>query len=101
MVNCFSFTPLDNFKSYPTHCKGGILGAIFTSKNAVCNNLMKNLDVIVVTGPNFNHFLITAAVDTAGLPSTSVPLVKQVVRSLKQINFELLRCIGGHKSVNR
>ena len=38
-----------------------------------------------------NHYLVTALVDTAGLHSTSAPMVKKFVRNLKQINFELLR----------
>ena len=52
---------------------------------------MKNLDVIVDTGTNSDHYLVTAVVDAAGLPSTSVPLVKKIARKLKQINYELLR----------
>ena len=35
--------------------------------------------------------VVTAVVDTAGLLSTSVPLVKTIVRNSKQINFELRR----------
>ena len=52
---------------------------------------MKNVDVIVDTGTNFDHYLVTAVVGTAGLPSTSAPLVKNIARNLKEINFELLR----------
>ena len=52
---------------------------------------MKHLDILVDTGTKSDHYLVTAVVDTAGLPSTSVPLVKEIVRNLKQINFELLR----------
>ena len=35
--------------------------------------------------------MVTAVVDTAGLHSTSAPLVKKIVRNLKQINLKLLR----------
>ena len=49
---------------------------------------MKNLDVMVDTGTNSDHYLVADVVDTTGLPSTSVPLVKKIVRTLKQINFE-------------
>ena len=52
---------------------------------------MENLDVIVDTETNFDHYLVTAVVDTAELLSTSAPLVKNVARILKQISFELLR----------
>ena len=52
---------------------------------------MKNLDVVVDTGTNSDHYLVTAVVDTAGLHSTSAPLVKKIVRNLKQNDFELLR----------
>ena len=54
-------------------------------------NFTKNLDIIVNTGTNSDHYLVTAVVDTAGLHSTSAPLVKKIVRNLKQINLELLR----------
>ena len=54
-------------------------------------NFLKNLDVVVDTGTNSDHCLVTALVDTAGLHSTSAPLVKKIVKNLKQINFELLR----------
>ena len=46
MVDCYGFTPLDSFRSNPTHCKGGILDAFFISKNAMDKNFMKNLDII-------------------------------------------------------
>ena len=92
MIDCFGFTPLDSFKSNPTHCKGEVQDAFFISKNAGDNNFMKNLDVIVDTGTNSDHYLVADVVDITGLPSTSVPLVKKIVRTLKQINFELLRC---------
>ena len=39
---------------------------------------MKNLDAIVDTGTNSDRYLVTAVVDAAGLPSTSVPLVKKL-----------------------
>ena len=91
MIDCYDFTPLDSFNSNPTHCKGGVLDAFFVSKNAMDKNFMKNLDVVVDTGTNSDHYLVTAVVDTAGLHSTSAPLVKKIVRNLKQINFELLR----------
>ena len=91
MIDCYGFTPLDSFKGNPTHCKGGVLDAFFISKNAMDKNFMKNLDVVVDTGTNSDHYLVTAVVDTAGLHSTSAPLVKKIVRNLKQINFELLR----------
>ena len=32
MIDCYGFTPLDSFKSNPTHCKGGVLDAFFISK---------------------------------------------------------------------
>ena len=91
MIDCYGFTPLDSFNSNPTHCKGGVLDAFFISKNAMDKNFMKNLDVVVDTGTNSNHYLVTAVVDTAGLHSISAPLVKKIVRNLKQINFELRR----------
>ena len=89
MIDCYGFTPLDSFKSNPTHCKGGVLDAFFISKNAMDKNFMKNLNVVVDTGTNSDHYLVTAVVDTAGLHSTSAPLVKKIVRNFKQINFEL------------
>ena len=77
MIDCYGFTPLDSFKSNPTHCKGGVLDAFLISKNAMDKNFMKNLDVVVDTGTNSDHYLVTAVVDTAGLHSTSAPLVKK------------------------
>ena len=91
MNDCYGFTPLDSSKSNPTHCKGGVLDSFFISNNAMNKNFMKNLDVVVDTGTNSDHYLVTAVVDTAGLHSTSAPLAKKIVRNLKQINFELLR----------
>ena len=44
---------------------------------------MKNLDVIVDTETNFDHYLVIAVVDTAGFPSTFAPLVKKIVGNLK------------------
>ena len=82
---------MGGFKSNSSHRKGGVLDVFFISKNAVDNNFIKNLDVIVVTGTNSDHYLVTAVVDTAGLLSISVPLVKKNETNLKQINFELLR----------
>ena len=79
MIDCYGFTPLDSFKSNPTHCKGRVLNAFFICKNAVDKNFMKNLDAIVDTGTNSDYYLVTAVVDTAGLPSTSVPFVKKIV----------------------
>ena len=73
-INCRGFTPLDSFKSDPTHCKGGVLDVFFIFKNAVSNNFIKNLDVIVDTGTNSDHYLVAAVGDTAGLLSTFVPL---------------------------
>ena len=91
MNDGYSFTPLDSFKSNPTHCKDVVLDAFFISKNAMDNNFIKNLDVIVDTVTNSDHYLVTTVVDTVGLHSTSVPLVKKIGRKLKQINFESLR----------
>ena len=91
MIDCYGFIPLDSFKSNPTHFKGGVLDAFFISKNAMDKNFIKNLDVIVNIGTNSDHYFVTAVVDTAGLYSTSGPLVKKIVRNFKQINFELLR----------
>ena len=51
MIDCYGFTPLDSFKSNSTHCKGGALDAFSISKNAVDNNFMKNLVVIVKMEP--------------------------------------------------
>ena len=68
-----------------------VLNAFFDSRNAVDNNLEKNLDVIVDTRTNSDRYLVTAVVDTAGLLFSSVPFVKTIVRNFKQINFELLR----------
>ena len=67
---------------------------MFISKNAVDKNFLKSLDVIVDTGTNSDHCLVTAVVDTAVLPPTSVTLfhwLKKIVRNLTQIIFELLR----------
>ena len=77
MTDCNGFTPLDCFKSNPTHCKDADLDAFFISKNPVDKNFIKNLDVIVDTGTNFDHYLDTMVVGTAGLPFTSVPLGKK------------------------
>ena len=88
MIDCYGFTPLDVLKSNPSHCKG-VLDAFFISKKAVDKNLMKNLDVIVDTQTNSDHYLVTTVIDTAVLRSTSAPLVKKIVRNLTQINFEL------------
>ena len=68
-----------------------VLNAFFDSRNAVDNNLEKNLDVIVDTRTNSDRYLVTAVVDTAGLLFSSVPFVTKIVRNFKQINFELLR----------
>ena len=38
------------------HCKGGVLDAFFISKNAMDKNFMKNLDVVVDTGTNSDHY---------------------------------------------
>ena len=31
-IDCYGFTPLDSFKSNPTHCKGGVLDAFLFQK---------------------------------------------------------------------
>ena len=91
VIDCNGFTLLDSFESNPTHCKDDGLNAFFVSKNAVDNNLKKSLDVIVDTRTNSDHYLVTGVLDAAGLPFSSVPFVKKIVRNFKQINFELLR----------
>ena len=91
IIDCYGFTPLYSFKSNPTRCKDGVSDAFLILKNAVDHKFMKNLDVIVDTRASSDHYLVTAVVDTAGLSSTSVPMIKKIARNLKQINFELLR----------
>ena len=78
MIDCYGFTPLDSFNSNPTYCKGGVLDAFFTSKNAMDKNFMKNLEVAVDTGTNSDHYLVTAVVDTVGLHSTLLHWLKKL-----------------------
>ena len=78
MIDCYGFTPSDSFKGNPTHCKDGVLDAFFITKNAMDKNFMKNLDVVVDTGTNSDHYLVTAVAHTAGLHSTSAPLVEKL-----------------------
>ena len=83
MIDCCGFTPLNSFKSNSSSSKGGVVYAFFISKNAMDKNFIKNLDVTVNTGSNFDHCLVTAVVDTAGLHSTSAPLVKKNCKKFK------------------
>ena len=49
-------------KVIPYTGKDAVFDAFFTSRNAVDNNFMKNLDVIVDSGTNSDHHLVTAVV---------------------------------------
>ena len=94
LLNIIAVTVLPHWtvlKVIPHTAKVGFLMHFLFLKDTVDDKFMKNLDVIVDTETGSDHYLVTVVFDTAGLPSTFVPLVKKIERTLKQIIFELLR----------